>query len=261
MDQLEVLVDVQDEEQEFTPYINIEHLKNIKEISQVFLKVNNYDISEEPDVSDLTEEQFISFVKGNTNETLVTKFKDMFEENFRSIMSNIYKHKDSDDTILIFFLPTSESKSTVGADIIKNFCKLVVLFGCNDGVLISEKDLSPTAKRDLENTNIKSNSREGVYNVISYTDEKFINIVDHCLSPKVLKIFSGKELEDFETKNKVDSNLFPRMFVTDPVAKFYRARVGDVIMMKRKTGTTNTLIREQIVYRKVFYAIEKENKK
>ena len=260
MGDLEILVDIEEEEQNFTPYEDIEHLKNMKEISQVFLGVNNYDILDEPDFPDLTEEQFISYIKSNTNTKLIEKSKNMFDENFRSMMSNIYKHKETDELILIFFLPTSESKSTVGSDIIKNFCKLVVLFDCKDGVIISEKDLSPTAKKDVENSNIKSNTRVGVYNIISYVDEKFINIIDHCLSPEVLKIFGGKELEEFEKKNKVDSNLFPRMFVTDPIAKFYRARVGDVIMMKRKTGTTNTLIKEQIVYRKVFYSVNKEKK-
>ena len=62
-------------------------------------------------------------------------------------------------------------------------------------------------------------------------------------------------------ENKTDTNFFPRIFINDPVAKFYRARVGDVIMMQRKTGTTTTLIREQIVYRKVVYAISKDVRK
>jgi DNA-directed RNA polymerase subunit H (RpoH/RPB5) len=51
------------------------------------------------------------------------------------------------------------------------------------------------------------------------------------------------------------------MFINDPISKFYRARVGDVIMMKRKTGTTSTLIKEEITYRKVVYAISKEVRK
>jgi len=261
MEGLEVLVEVPIEEQEeYTPYLNVEHLKGLKETSQVFLKENGY-IVEEPDFTEMTEEQFIRYIKSHSNDFLVKKFKDIFEENFRSIMSNIYKHRDSDRTMLIFFLPTSENRANVGIETVKNFCKLIIMSGCNEGVLITEKSLTPKSKEQLESSNVKNDCRNNVYNVISYLDEKFINIVDHCLSPKILKIYSGKELEKFEKENKVDSKFFPRMFTTDPVAKFYCAKPGDVIMMKRKTGTTNTLIREQIVYRKVFYEVGKDVKK
>ena len=56
----------------------------------------------------------------------------------------------------------------------------------------------------------------------------------------------------------MNKNHFPKMIISDPIAKFYRARVGDVIMMKRKTGNRDTLINEQIVYRVVVYGITKK---
>tara|TARA_R110002126_G_scaffold251892_1_gene394964 strand:+ start:6093 stop:6878 length:786 start_codon:yes stop_codon:yes gene_type:complete len=261
MDDLEILVEAKADEQDYKPYLNVEHLKGIKETSQVFLKENNFDISKEPDFSEMTEEQFIKYIENNSNENLVEKFKDLFEENFRSNMSNIYKHNKTGNNILIFFLPTSETRANVGVDTVKNFCKLIVLTGCNEGVLISEKHLTSRSREELESSNVKNHCSENVYNVISYVDEMFINIVGHCLSPKVLKIYSGKEVVAFEEENKVDSKFFPRMFINDPIAKFYRSRVGDVIMLQRKTGTSNTLIREQISYRKVVYAISKEVRK
>jgi DNA-directed RNA polymerase subunit H (RpoH/RPB5) len=261
MEDFEILVETKNEEQDFKPYINVEHLKGIKETSQVFLRVNGFDISKEPDFTDLTEEQFIKYVESNTNQRLVEKFKDLFEENFRSTMSNIYTHKESGNTILIFFLPTSETRAGVGIDSVKNFCKLLVILGCNEGVMISEKPLTSRSREELESSNIKNYCTKNVYNVASYVDEMFINIVDHCLSPKVVKIYRGDELKKFEEENKTDTNFFPRIFINDPVAKFYRARVGDVIMMQRKTGTTTTLIRDQIVYRKVVYAISKDVRK
>ena len=48
------------------------------------------------------------------------------------------------------------------------------------------------------------------------------------------------------------------MIISDPIAKFYRARVGDVIKMKRKTGNRDTLINEQIVYRVIIYGVVKK---
>lgn len=261
MEGLEILVEAKEEDQDFKPYLNIEHLKGIKETSQIFLKVNDFDISDEPDFSDLTEEQFINYIESNNTGELVEKFKGLFDENFRSMMSKIYTHNQTGNKILMFFLPTSESRANVGVDSVHNFLKLIILLGCHEGVMISEKSLTSKAREMLESSNVKTRISEDVYNVISYVDEMFINIVDHCLSPKVLKIYTGKEIATFEKENKVESKFFPRMFINDPIAKFYRARVGDIIMMQRKTGTVNSLIREQIAYRKVVYAISKEVRK
>ena len=41
-----------------------------------------------------------------------------------------------------------------------NFCKLIILTGCNEGVLITEKSLTPKSKEHLESSNIKNDCRE-----------------------------------------------------------------------------------------------------
>jgi len=238
---------------------DIDYLKGLKETSQVFLRVNNFEI-DEPDFRDLTEEEFIEFMEENTNPEILKKFNSLnIPEDFRSSMSNVYRSKDEKNNIFIYFLPTSSQKTNVGIDVIKSFCKLIVLLGCNEGVMISEKPLTSKSRESVESSNVKSYCpRDQVYNVISYTDDMFINVVDHCLTPEVLKIYSGEELEEFLEKEGMKRNHFPKMIISDPIAKFYRARVGDVIKMKRKTGNRDTLINEQIVYRAVVYGITKK---
>ena len=124
--------------------------------------------------------------------------------------------------------------------------------------MISEKPLTSKSRESLESSNVQSYCRDNIYNVISYTDDMFINVVDHCLTPEILKIYSGKELEDFLKEENINSRDLPRMIVSDPIAKFYRAKVGDVIKMKRKTGNRDTLINEQIVYRVIIYGMAKK---
>ena len=261
MSGLKILVDVKEAEQKATNKIDIDHLFEIKKTSQSFLKVNGFDISSEPDFHDLTSEQFVEFIEKTIDMEVMEKINSVnFEEDFRSSMSKIYHHTKNNNKILMFFLPTPESKSTVGVDVVKNFCKLIVYLDCNEGVIISEKSFSSGARKNLEASNIKNFCQENIYNVISYIDEKFINIVDHCLSPKVLKIYSGEELEKFEKENNVSRKEFPRILITDPIAKFHRARVGNVIEMVRKTGTMDTLVNEQLVYRLVIYSLNKSTK-
>ncbi len=238
---------------------DIDYLKSLKETSQIFLRVNDFVIPE-PDFRDFTEEEFIEYFEENTNQEILKKFNNHnIPEDFRSSMSQVYKSKDGKNNIFIYFLPTSSQKTNVGIDVIKSFCKLIVLLGCNEGVMISEKPLTSKSRESLESSNIKSDcGREEIYNVISYTDDMFINVVDHCLTPEVLKIYSGEELEEFLEKEGMKRSHFPKMIISDPIAKFYRARVGDVIKMKRKTGNRDTLINEQIVYRVVIYGITKK---
>ena len=259
MDDLEILV----EETEITSVEqfeqpDIDYLKGLKETSQKFLKVNDFEIKE-PDFEDLTEEDFINYFEDHTNEIILKKFEELnIPEDFRSSMSQIYTSKDEKSIIFVYFLPTSKQKTNVGIEVIKNFCKLIVLLGCNEGIMISEKPLTSKSRESLESSNVQSYCRDNIYNVISYTDDMFINVVDHCLTPEVLKIYSGKELEDFLKEENINSRDLPRMIISDPIAKFYRARVGDVIKMKRKTGNRDTLINEQIVYRVIIYGVVKK---
>lgn len=259
MDDLEILVEeeqVTSAEQFDQP--DIDYLKGLKETSQKFLTVNDFDMKE-PDFQDLTEEEFIKYFEDHTNQNILKKFEELnIPEDFRSSMSQVYKSKNDKNVIFVYFLPTSKQKTNVGIEVIKNFCKLIILLGCNEGIMISEKPLTSKSRESLESSNVQSYCRDNIYNVISYTDDMFINVVDHCLTPEILKIYSGKELEDFLKEENINSRDLPRMIVSDPIAKFYRAKVGDVIKMKRKTGNRDTLINEQIVYRVIIYGMAKK---
>ena len=258
MDGLEILVEREEVEfQNLEPEIDIDYLKNLKETSQVFINKNNF-IDNDPDFREMTEDRFIEYISSNTNKEILEKFDELnVTEDFRSTMSQIYESQEK-NRIFIFFAPTSSQRANVGIDTIKTFCKLVVLLNCNEGVMITEKPLTSRSRELLESSNVKSFTRENIYNIISYVDDMFINVVDHCLSPKVLKIYSGKELEDFLKKEKLNSKELPRMMVSDPIAKFYRARIGDIFMMQRKRGNKDILVNEQIVYRVVVHSIAKK---
>lgn len=237
----------------YSEVFDVASLKNLKKTSQSFLRVNSFEVGE-PDFDEMTTDQFVDYIEKNQNIEVMKRLSDAnFQETFRSTMSNIYLHKNGKNKIFVFFLPESDLKGGVGLDVVKNFCRLVVLLGCNEGMMISERDLTTRSRELLESSNIKKFSGEDVYNVISYTDETFIDQADHCLNPKILKIYSGKEVTDFEDQEKISSRELPRIFSSDPISKFYRAKVGDVIKMIRKTGTKNTLINEQLVYRLVVY--------
>ena len=255
MEELQIIEEKPDEifSQIMENNIDFEYLKNLNETKQSFLSVNNFDLKE-PDFSEYTEDDFIEYIENNKSIEIIKKNEEMgIEEDFRSSMSQIYFSKDGKRKMFVLFLPKSQNKGNVGIDIIKNFLKLVRILDCTDGVIISEQILTPKSIEKIDSTNIRTIHKDGIYNVISYTDSMFINVSDHCLTPEVLKVYSGDELETFLENERLDKYKLPKMVAGDPISKFYMAKVGDVIKMKRKTGTQDTVPNEQIVYRLVIY--------
>ena len=255
MEELQIIEEKNDEifKEISSNRIDFDYLKSLNETKQSFLKVNNF-TNEEPDFRDLTSDDFIDYIENHKNTEIIKKIKEIgIEEDFRSSMSQIYTSKNGKKRILIFFLPIPLKKANVGIDVVQNFLKLLPLLDCIYGVLITENSLTSKSNERMELVNTKNTSEDNVYNVVHYEDSMFINISEHCLTPEVLKVYTGKELEDFLEEENVNKKLFPKILVSDPVSKFYMARVGDVIKMKRMTGTQDTLVNEQIVYRLVIY--------
>lgn len=231
--------------------IDFHYLKTLNETKQSFLRVNNF-VLNEPDFREYTEDDFIMYIEDNKNLEIIKKLEEMgIEDDFRSSMSHIYVSENKKRRIFVLFLPNT--KGNVGIDVIKNFLKLVRTLDCNNGLLLSEQSLTSKSVEQIESTNIKTVYTDDVYNIISYEDSMFVNVSDHCLTPEVMKVYTGEELEDFLKQENLDKHKLPKMVAGDPISKFYMAKVGDVVKMKRKTATQDTLINEQIVYRLVVY--------
>jgi len=256
MEGLKILAEIAEDEEDDIPYVDGDSLLELKITLQTFLRVNGFDYSKEPDFREMTEENFIKYYETNANGDVLEKFSDLnIRETFRSNLSDVYTHEESGKKIFVFFVPTSEVRTNVGIDTVKYFCKLIYLLGCNEGLMISEKDLTSRSRDLLDSSNVKGfYEGEDIYNVIYYTDSTFISVVDHCLAPEILHIYSGKEVINFSKQHNINIKELPRIINTDPVVKFFRGKVGDVIKFKRKTGSENTLVNEQIVFRLVVHA-------
>ncbi len=65
-----------------------------------------------------------------------------------------------------------------------------------------------------------------------------IDILPHKLMPE-LKILNKKEAELFYKEYNTSQDLIPKMFSTDPAAVAIKAKIGDLIQIKRKDYTGN----------------------
>ena len=169
---------------------DIDYNHNLKEISQIYLKENNFDLGDEPEVENMNSKEFIKMMekKSEKENLIVEKFEELgLEVNFRSLMSNVYEGKNG-KKMFVFFLPTDDSKKNVGKNIIKIFCYLMLSLDCKEGLVITKKPLTSVCKDRLECSNISPQNDPEIYNITCYIDSEFLPICRHALVPKVLEI-------------------------------------------------------------------------
>lgn len=240
----------------FTEGEDIEKLKKLKEVAQKFLLVNDYDISMEPNFEDLSLDQFIEYIqKQAENKLMVTKFDELnIDTTFRSLMSNYYTHKESGNRIFIFFLPDDKrSSNSISIADFKKFITLIFKLDCREGMLISNKDLSSKSKDQVRKCNIKSIDCQNIYNIITYKDDDFVDITSHAFVPEVIAIYrDGKESKKFSEDHSINITKLSRILMNEPLAKFYRGKVGDIFALRRKNMAKKTLLDEQIVYKIIY---------
>jgi len=241
---------------------DIDFLRNLKEISQKFLEVNDFNLGKEKKVADMTEEKFVEYIeKQNSQKNEILGFfrTSKIEINTRSVMSQIYSHKKNPDyKIFVYFIPTNKNTLSVGVEAVKQLIHLILRMGCTESLVISE--LKPAGHAFKQMKDIKNTSGDfdqGVYDITFYHDKNFVNIVDHVWSPEVLYVYrTPEEIEKFVLDNKVDISKFPRVIEDNALAKFYRAKTGNIMKIKRTLLYDRTLLDDEITYRIVINSID-----
>lgn len=237
---------------------DIEYNKSLKERSQSFLEVNEFSLGKEKKVEDMSNEDFMkSIEKHDFNDASFFEkiSKTNIKINFRSMMSNVYQSKINPELrILVLFFPSDKSKSgTIGKDIIRIFTSLILKLDCLEGLLISQKGLSPCAKEQIYNCNINPGNCDNIYKITSYTDDTFVDIVKHSFIPKIVKIYRGQEqVKKFADDNGVlpkDLLKLPKLRPDDAMVKFYRGNYGDIFKLIRKNINDKSLLKEEIIFR------------
>ena len=81
---------------------------------------------------------------------------------------------------------------------------------------------------------------------IFWEEEFMINLVDHHIVPKHI-VLNEKDRNEFYNSYQVKKNNLPRMFNTDPVARYYNMEVGDIVKIERYSIASGIDISYRIV--------------
>lgn len=239
-----------------------DHLRSLMATCVSFLKVNRFDTSEMPNYEDMDNKKFVRDVERKMTDPgkygLDELYSFMDEVNieitFRSALSNVYTSLDNPEHhMLVLFYPDDTHRSvTFVKESVKKFLNLMLRLNCQDGVLLSEKQLAPGAKKEFKRCNMESTLSTDVFNVIFYEDGEFFNIIDHISTPKVLKIYrTQEEIDQFVKENdvKLDLSNLSGIECTDTLVKFYRGKIGNIFEFERVVVPNNLMQDTEIVIR------------
>ena len=105
---------------------------------------------------------------------------------------------------------------------------------CKHAIIVFQSSITGFARRVLDTTT--STEIE-----LFCGTELMIDVTNHILQPRRFRRLPTNEVDDFKAKKFFD--VIPRMDSTDPIARYFNFRVGDVIEITRRSGV--------VVYRRV----------
>jgi len=153
----------------------------------------------------------------------------------------ICHHMDDSERILIIFFSFVDKLRKSHID---RYVATMGDIGATDGLIVYKNETTPTARTEVSRNELE---------LIHYS-QMYRCILDHHLVPRY-ELVSNEKNEELDRKYGLDK--IPRMFVTDPIARYYQAQVGDIFRIVRKNNQTIL----EVYYRRIVENTSRKNKK
>lgn len=145
-------------------------------------------------------------------------------------------HKDDpSDKIYVFF----RDDAKLGVSTIKSIKDLIFTEGVYRAIIVVQNELKSKARSEL---NLFSQVRIEAF----LEDELLVNVTEHVLVPEH-QVLTNAEKKDLLLTYTVKETQLPRMLVTDPVAKYYGLKRGQVCRIIRHSETAGIYVTYRIV--------------
>jgi len=155
---------------------------------------------------------------------------------------SVVREDDETDKCLVFFI--EDEKPTVGVKPLKRVAERLAKFDSDEkksAIIIVEHGLSAMAVQAMQGIN----DMEGFSMEYFKECELLVDITEHVLVPEH-QVMTSKEKQVLLERYKLKDTQLPRIQITDPVARYFGLKKGQVVRIIRESETAGRYVTYRI---------------